>query len=71
MIPAVRGDQPTKAALMCEWSPAAQESALRWLATCVAAGSAQREIELWKVVKTGRELRCLWLVTCRLASTFG
>ena len=40
-------------------SPAAQESALRWLATCVATGSAQREIELWKVVKTGRELRCV------------
>src|SRR6478752_10620108 len=56
---AVRDDQPTKAALMREWSPPAQESALRWLATCVAAGSAQREIELWTMVKTGRELRCV------------
>ena len=56
---AVRDDQPGKAALMREWSPAAQESALRWLATCVTAGSAQREIELWKVAKTGRELRCV------------
>ena len=44
---------------MQEWSPAAQESALRWLATCVATGSAQQEVELWKVVKTGRELRCV------------
>ena len=56
---AVRGDQPAKAAQMREWSPAAQESAMRCLANCVAMGTAQQEIELWKVTKTGRELRCV------------
>ena len=44
---------------MREWSAAAQASALRWLATCFARGEAQREIELWRVVKDTRELRCL------------
>jgi hypothetical protein len=48
---AVRDDQPAKAALMREWSPAAQESALRWLATCVTAGSAERDVELWNHTK--------------------
>jgi hypothetical protein len=51
--------QPTKAAQMRKWSSTAQESAVRWLATCVATGAAQREIELWTVVKPGRELRCV------------
>ena len=56
---AVSDEHPTKAAQMREWSPLAQESALRWLATCVASGPAMREVELWKAVKTGRELRCV------------
>jgi hypothetical protein len=56
---AVSVEQPTKAAQMREWSPAAQEAVVRWLATCVARSEAQQEIELWKVMKTGRELRCV------------
>ena len=44
---------------MREWSPAAQESAAAVAGDLCHRGCSAAEIELWKVVKTGRELRCV------------
>lgn len=40
-------------------SPAAQEAILRWLADVTTQKPAVREIELWRVRKGARELRCV------------
>jgi len=56
---AVRDDHPMKAALMHEWSPTAHGVSGAVAGVLCRTGSAHLEIELWKVVKTGGEIRCV------------
>jgi hypothetical protein len=44
---------------MRQWSPAAQEAALRWLASSTKEAGAVSEAELWTVAKGKRRLRCV------------
>ena len=44
---------------MREWSPAAKEGILKWLDSVTQQKPAVREVELWRVTKDVRELRCV------------
>ena len=46
---------------MREWSPAAKQGILGWLesVTKEKPEAATREVELWRVTKDTRELRCI------------
>jgi hypothetical protein len=44
---------------MRDWSPAAQEAALRWLESATTQTAPVTELELWTVRKADRELRCV------------
>ena len=56
---AVAEDHPAQAAQMAEWSIAAQEGLLLHLASVALDTSRVSIVELWKVNKNGRELRCV------------
>jgi hypothetical protein len=56
---AVEDEYPSRAALMREWSPAAKEGILKWLDSVTPQKPAVREVELWRVTKDVRELRCV------------
>jgi hypothetical protein len=56
---AIGQDHPAKAAVMCEWTPAAQDAFLKWLRDITDEVPAVRDVELWRVQKASRELRCV------------
>jgi hypothetical protein len=57
---AVEKESPTKGAAMREWSAAAQLAMLKWLNDVVhEQPSPTTEVELWRVRKGDRELRCV------------
>jgi hypothetical protein len=57
---AVEQDSPAKTATMREWSPAAQLGLLGWLNDVLREEPHPvNEIELWRVRKGERELRCV------------
>ena len=56
---AVEEESPTKAAAMREWSAAAQGAMLKWLTDVTDEHpNPTNQIELWRVRKGERELRC-------------
>jgi hypothetical protein len=55
---ALERDHPAKAATMREWSPAAQNGLLLHLASSVEQDGTAQTVELWRVRKGERELRC-------------
>ena len=59
LVEAIARDYPAKAALMREWNAASQRATLGVFANVVYSTPAAREVELWRVAKDGRELRCL------------
>jgi hypothetical protein len=63
LVAAVTEDQPQKAAQMREWSPTAQQSILGWLRSVTRQAPPQRQVELWRVTKGERELRCIAVYT--------
>ena len=67
---AVEGEYPSRAASMREWSPAAKTGILEWLDSVTQQKPAVRKVELWRVRKDTRELRCL-VRTCRAAWIYG
>ena len=44
---------------MREWSPAAKDGILGWLESVTKQKPAVQEVELWRVTKDTRELRCV------------
>jgi hypothetical protein len=56
---AVEPEHPSRAASMREWSSAAQQGILGWLETVTKEKQAVRKVELWRVTKDTRELRCV------------
>jgi hypothetical protein len=57
---AVEKESPTKAASMREWSPDAQVAMLKWLGDVTQEHpNPVNQVELWRVRKGERELRCL------------
>jgi hypothetical protein len=56
---AVAAEHPKEAAQMRDWSEATQEAAISWLAKVTAQVPPAREVELWRLMKGKRELRCL------------
>jgi hypothetical protein len=56
---AVEREHPSRAASMREWSPAAQQGILGWLETVTKEKPAVQKVELWRVTKDSRELRCV------------
>jgi hypothetical protein len=56
---AVEGEYPSRAASMREWSPAAKQGVLGWLDLVTKEKPAVHEVELWRVTKDVRELRCV------------
>ena len=57
---AVEGEHPSRAAAMREWSPAAKQGILGWLESVTREKpEVAREVELWRVTKDTRELRCV------------
>jgi hypothetical protein len=56
---ALDADHPAKAQEIREWNPATRRAMLAVLEMGVAAGPAKREIELWKVQRGEREVRCV------------
>jgi hypothetical protein len=59
LVAAAAADSAAKAANMRDWSPAAQHDLLLRLASMVEQKSDAREVELWRVRKNDRELRCV------------
>lgn len=59
LVEAVARDYPTEAAKMREWDGLAQRAALSVFSNVVYSSPAAREVELWRVTKDSRELRCL------------
>jgi hypothetical protein len=61
LVARVAQDHPAEAVKVRKrgHSPAAQEAILGWLADVTAQKPAVREIELWRVQKGPRELRCV------------
>lgn len=59
VVDAIADDQPSRAAAMREWTPAAQDAFLRWLHDVTDEQPPAREYELWSVQKAGRTLRCV------------
>ena len=55
---AIERDHPAKAATMREWTPAAQNHLLLHLASSVEQNGTVQTVELWRVRKGDRELRC-------------
>ena len=57
----VEPEHPSRAATMREWSPAAKDGILGWLesVTKEKPEAAAKEVELWRVTKDTRELRCI------------
>ena len=53
---AVKGEHPSRAAAMREWSPAAKQGILGWLesVTREKPEAAAKEVELWRVTKDTR-----------------
>jgi hypothetical protein len=56
---AVEGEHPSRAASMREWSPAVKEGILGWLESVTKEKASVEEVELWRVTKDTRELRCV------------
>ena len=57
---AVDKESPTKGAAMREWSPDAQMAMLKWLGDVTQEHpNPTNQVELWRVRKGERELRCL------------
>ena len=56
---AIARDYPTEAAKMREWDGLAQRAALSVFCNVVYSSPAAREVELWRVCKDSRELRCV------------
>jgi len=56
---AVEGEYPSRAVSMREWSPVAKAGILKWLDSVTQQKPAVREVELWRVTKDTRELRCI------------
>ena len=44
---------------MRDWSPAAKDGTLKWLESVTKEIPAVQEVELWRVTKDTRELRCV------------
>ena len=59
LVEAIARDYPTEAAKMREWDGLAQRAALSVFCNVVYSSPAARELELWRVAKGSRELRCL------------
>jgi hypothetical protein len=59
LVQAVERDHPSRAASMREWSVAAQHALLGHLAMMVEQSKPESEVELWRVRKADRELRCV------------
>ena len=59
LVGAVGIDHPREAAKMVEWSPAAQLAAVGHLAMMVDQRASMTSVELWRVRKGERELRCV------------
>jgi len=59
LVEAIGKDYPAKAALMREWNAASQRATLSVFANVVYSTPAARELELWRVSKERRELRCV------------
>lgn len=58
----VEKESPTKGASMREWSPDAQLAMLKWLTDMIyEQANPTNAIELWRVRKGERELRCVAL----------
>jgi hypothetical protein len=55
----VEVDQPDRARQMREWSPAAQTGTLKWLETVTKEKPMVNEVEMWRVTKGPRTLRCV------------
>jgi hypothetical protein len=57
---AVDEESPVRAAAMREWGPDAQAAMLKWLNDVLQEEpSPTNQIELWRVAKGSRELRCM------------
>jgi hypothetical protein len=56
---AVEPEHPSRAATTRDWSPAAQQSILNCLESATRDKPAIQEVELWRVTKDTRELRCV------------
>ena len=57
---AVEDEHPSRAASMREWSPAAKQGILGWLESVTKEKpAAAKEVELWRVTKDTRLLRCV------------
>jgi hypothetical protein len=52
-------DHPDRARQMREWSPAAKQGTLKWLESATREKPAVTELELWRVQKDKRTLRCV------------
>jgi hypothetical protein len=59
LVEAIARDYPTEAAKMRECDGLAQRATLSVFSNVVYSSPAAREVELWRVAKDSRELRCL------------
>jgi hypothetical protein len=59
LVQAVEREHPSKAATMREWSLAAQHALLDHLASMIDQKAQADPVELWRVRKGERELRCV------------
>jgi hypothetical protein len=55
----VQADHPAKAAESRDWNHPTTLAMLTWLVTATRNRPARRETELWRMRKSGRELRCV------------
>jgi hypothetical protein len=59
LVDAIAQDHPAKSAELRDWEPAMQRAALQAFADRAYDRPGDREVELWRVTKDSRELRCL------------
>ena len=55
----VQKDYPAQAAEIRAWDPTTAETRMLWLDIATAETARPREVELWRMRKDERELRCL------------
>jgi hypothetical protein len=56
---ALEPEHPSRAAAMRDWSAAAKDGTLKWLESVTKEKPSVQEVELWRVSKDTRELRCV------------
>jgi hypothetical protein len=59
LVEAIERDYPTKAPALRDFGAVAQRATLAVFANVVYSTPAAREVELWRVAKDGRQLRCV------------